>query len=156
MRRRRGTPTRAMPRREAGFALIEVVAAATIGGLSLAALLTVFTDGGARADYAAEKRLAAMVAQSALAAAGTDGPLVPGAVWNGFDQGLAWTVQVSQYAAGDRNSPAPPLLRIDTAVGRPGGSAALASLATLRLALPSPPVFNPDAPDGSTRRQVGR
>jgi len=137
---------------EAGFALIEVVAAATIGGLSLAALLTVFNDGGARTDYAAEKRVAALIAQSALASAGTDAPLFPGAAWSGFDQGFAWTVQVSEYAGGDRDGRVPPLLRIAARVGRPGGSAALASLSTLRLALPPPPVFDPDAPDGGPRR----
>jgi len=142
-----------MRRGEAGFALIEVVAAATIGGLSLAALLTVFNDGGARTDYAAEKRVAALVAQSALAGAGTEGPLFAGAAWSGFDQGFAWNVQVSEVIPGDRNGLVPPLLRIDVRVGRPSGSAALASLATLRLALPPPPVFDPDAPD---RQPVAR
>jgi len=141
-----------MRQREAGFALIEVVAAATIGGLSLAALLTVFNDGGARTDYAAEKRIAALVAQSALASAGTEGPLFPGATWSGSGQGFAWTVQVSEYAAGDRNSLVPPLLRVEALVGRPGGNAAMARLSTLRLTLPPPPVFDPDNPDGGPRQ----
>jgi len=142
-----------MHSREGGFALIEVVAAATIGGLSLAALLTVFNDGGARTDYAGEKRVATLVAQSALAGAGTEGPLFAGAAWAGFDQGFTWTVQVSEVIPGDRNGLVPPLLRIEARVGRPGGTAALASLATLRLALPPPPVFDPDAPD---RQPVAR
>lgn len=132
--------------REAGFSLIEVVTAAAIGGAALAALLTVFQDGGARTDYAAEKRVAALVAQSALSAAPTLGPLLPGAAWAGTDQGMAWRVAVSEHAPGDRDGRVPPLLRIDVAVGRPGGQAALASLSTLRLAVPPPPVFDPDAP----------
>lgn len=122
----------------AGFTLIEVAAALAVGAASVAALLQVFGEGGARADRAAASRLALMVAESVLAAAGAEGaPLAAGQAWTGAGQGLAWAVEVSDWpdAPVVRGIPAP-LHLVVTVLPAGGGGPVLARLATLRLPPP--------------------
>lgn len=138
--------------RAGGFTLIEVVMATLVGAGALAALLQIFGDGAVVAERATDRRIAVLVARSALDGAGADGPLFDGAGWGGADQGLVWGVTVSEWAPGTPDGAVPPLVRIIAQVARPGGPV-LARLETLRLALPPPPVFDADAPAAPAGRR---
>ncbi len=133
------------PARPRGFTLIEVAAALAIGAGALSVLLAAFVDGGRGVDRAGAQRLAVMVAQSALAAAGTEGPLAPGARWAGGAHGLAWLVEVEPWgearAATGRGPalPEPLLVQVTVAAGADGSGPVLARLATIRLSDPPPP-----------------
>lgn len=126
----------------AGFTLIEVAAAATIGAASIAALLQVFGDGAIRSNRAGQERLALMIAQSALEGAEGEGPLVPGAVRGGSGHGMTWRLDVGEYAttaATNRATDPLPEARLLTVTvqGGNGTGPVLARLATLRL-VPAP------------------
>jgi hypothetical protein len=117
----------------AGFTLIEVAAALGIAAGALVVLLQVFSDGGRRADRAAIERLAILTAETALAGAGTDGPLAAGARWSGVTPtGLGWLVEVGEWPAAEAGALSP--LHVVATVRAAGGEGAvLARLATLRL-----------------------
>lgn len=125
-----------------GFTLIEVAAALAIAAGALLVLLQVLGDGGRGADRAAVGRLALLTAESALAGAGVEGPLAPGARWGGVTpEGLAWGVEVSDWPGAGRAGPAP--LLVVASVGTAEG-AVLARLVTIRLA--PPPTVVEEAP----------
>lgn len=85
--------------------MIEVLVALTILGLVLGALLQVFS-GGLRNVAAAEQYvLAAVIADSKLAAVGREIPLEPGAESSGEEGRYAWTVEITPYETGEDAKP---------------------------------------------------
>lgn len=128
-------------RRAAGFTLIEVVVAFVLLSLVLATGFEVFTTGMRRAGDLDERARALSVAQSKLAAAGTEQPLKEGQFQGQSDDGkYRWTLAIARSAEGaqDPNMPlqsAYGLYRIDVSVAWRGGDGRdqTLSLATLEL-----------------------
>ena len=80
-----------------GFSLLEVLVAFTILAMLLAALFQVFS-GGLRAARAGESYTrATVIAQSRLAALGTEQPLREGVFSGTTDDAYGWRVTVSPY-----------------------------------------------------------
>lgn len=87
-----------MTARQAGFTLVEALAAFAILAVSLAAVYPLLGNGRAVED-AAVRRLAVLLAQSRLAAVGGgDLPLEDGVREGRFDNGWDWRVTVAPYA----------------------------------------------------------
>lgn len=115
-----------------GFTLIEVAAALAIAAGALVVLMHVFGDGGRLADRATLGRLALMTAESVLAGADAEVPLVAGARRQGRSaQGLAWTIAVDAWPEGGAGGVQP--LRVVATVHDADTGTELARLATLRL-----------------------
>lgn len=87
--------------RQAGFTLVEVLAAFAILTVSLAVVYPLL--GNARAiEDAATRRLATLLAQSRLAVVGGELALEDGVREGRFDNGWEWRVAVAPYAAPPR------------------------------------------------------
>ncbi len=82
---------------EAGFTLVEIVAALAILALSLSALLGVLSDGIARSGQAKEHAQAGSLAQSLLARVGTEIPIRQGTTTGEFPEGYRWRLQIEPY-----------------------------------------------------------
>ena len=82
---------------EAGFTLVEIVAALAILALSLGALFGVLSDGIGRAGHAEAHAQAGSLAQSLLARAGAEIPLQKGIMTGEFPQGYGWRLQMEPY-----------------------------------------------------------
>ena len=87
-------PTRAG--REAGFTIIEVLAAFVLLAVTLAAILQVFSAGLRDAQLADEYARALIIARSNLAAFTASEKLEEGTS-SGSDQGYAWTLSAAAY-----------------------------------------------------------
>lgn len=113
--------------RERGFVLVETLVSLIIVALVLGALFetVALTAGNARA--AADTRMALMVAESQIAAAGTAAPLTPG-TYGGVTDGYRWQVEIRP--AGGLAVPA---AELRVTAGTPANPA-LVRLTTLRLA----------------------
>jgi hypothetical protein len=85
------------PEREAGFTVVEVIAALTILAAALAVLLNVVSGSihlAGRAETVAE---ADALARSLLAKIGTELPLRDGLITGEADHGLRWQVDIEPY-----------------------------------------------------------
>jgi general secretion pathway protein I len=123
-------------RREAGFTLIETLAALAILSVALGVLLAVFGDGIRRQGRAEQLAMATLQAQSLLARVGMDIPLQAGAATGTLARGLHWRLNVDRYGnAGDRKAWPRAAYRVVVEVWPEEGSRGepLVRLATLRL-----------------------
>ncbi|MEO3430513.1 type II secretion system protein [Pelagibius sp. CAU 1746] len=93
-------------RREAGFTLMEVLVAFTIFALSFAAIMQIFSGGLRNATVADRALIALGHAESLLARAGTEQPLVEGVRSGGLPDGMTWRETVARYS--DATTPAVP------------------------------------------------
>ncbi len=82
---------------EAGFTLVEIVAALAILALSLSALLGVLSDGIGRAGQAEAYAEAGSLAQSLLARVGTEIPIREGITTGELAGGYRWRLQMEPY-----------------------------------------------------------
>ena len=112
-----------------GSIFIEALVASAILSLSLLTMLQAFHGTALRERTLADRRLAVLVAQSELAAVGSEIPPAPGTS-NGTDGPYAWTVAIAPAAGDDQVT----LLDVRVSVRLDGSSRELASLHTLRVA----------------------
>jgi general secretion pathway protein I len=90
---------------EAGFTLLEVVAALAILALLLGVLLGLLSDGLRRTGQAEAMAEAGSLAQSLLARVGTELPIQPGVTAGEFQNGARWRLQMEPYGdAADRRA----------------------------------------------------
>ena len=130
-----------LPReREKGFTLIEVVVAFALLSLILVTTFEIFSAGFARAAYLDDYSRALVVAQSRLAAAGTEETLKEGeARGESEDHRFQWMVTIKRSDEGTDPSKTPPsvyaLYRIDVTVAWRGSDAREHSLGLSTLGL---------------------
>lgn len=86
----------ASPVRQAGFTLLEVLAAFIVFALTLAALLQVFSSGLRDAQLADEYARATLIAQSRLSAFTAEEKISEGQS-SGFDAPFRWEVKAGEY-----------------------------------------------------------
>jgi general secretion pathway protein I len=82
---------------DAGFALIEVIAALAILALSLGVLLSAISDGIRRTGQAEKMAEAGSLAQSLLAKVGTELPVQQGQTAGELADGLRWRLRMEPY-----------------------------------------------------------
>jgi general secretion pathway protein I len=135
-----GAQRRCSNARQAGFTLIEVLAALAIAGLALGAAATIVRDGLFAHAVAGDVDTALALAREKIAAAGVTAPLHDGADQGVFADRFAWRLVVSRYDdAATPASAAQRLYRIAaTITWRDGGRGREVALATLRLAPDQP------------------
>ena len=92
---------------ESGFTLIEILVAFVIVALALGALLQVFATGLRSSSTAENYTMAALLAESKLAAMGIEEPLEESHRSGEFDNGFAWTTIVRPYGGGGGPTLAP-------------------------------------------------
>lgn len=85
--------------RARGFSLLEVLVAFSILALSLAVLMRIFSGSLNNATVARDQSAAIQIAQSLLAAAGTDSALVEGEQRGTHGEQFRWLLQVSPVEA---------------------------------------------------------
>lgn len=119
---------------ESGFTLIEVLVALTILSISMAVLLTIFTEGLDRSRETSNEAAARVLAQSLLAQARTAASL-KFSTSSGVSNGLIWRVQIVPYGtAQDRAAWQDNAAEIAATVSwRGSGGMRRISLSTLRL-----------------------
>jgi general secretion pathway protein I len=83
--------------KQAGFTLVEIVAALAILALSLSVLLQIISDGARRTDQAGRMAQAGLLAQSLLAKLGAELPLQPGETAGAFADGFRWRLRMEPY-----------------------------------------------------------
>jgi general secretion pathway protein I len=86
---------------QAGFSLLEVLVAFSILALSLGVLLRMFGGDGRLAGQAEEYSRAVVLAQSLLANAGVEAPLMPGQSNGTIDDQFDWVMTVTPFASPD-------------------------------------------------------
>ena len=117
---------------DAGSVFVESIIAAAIVAMALGATFQVIADGANRDQAVESRRAALLIAQSELAAVGSEIPLTSGQT-AGLAGDMVWRVEVSPYADGVDDSAAGALWRVAVSVQRRGGGADLAHLDSLRL-----------------------
>ena len=88
-------------RREAGFTLLEVLVAFAVLTISLGVLLRVFSGSVDRQNIVQDQKTALSLAESKLAALGSEIPLVDGTYDGVFDNGFGWSVEIAPYPESD-------------------------------------------------------
>jgi general secretion pathway protein I len=129
-------PDDLVERRDAGFTLIETLAALAILSIALGVLLAVFGDGIRRQGRAEQLAMATLQAQSLLARVGINIPLKAGVATGTLARGLHWRLQVDHYGdAGDRKAWPSEAYQVVVEVSSDNGNASepLVKLETLRL-----------------------
>ena len=122
-----------------GFTLLEVLVAFVILALSIGVIMTVFSSSLARGKESETRTVAALLAQSKLAAVGIEEPLSPGVREGRFDDTFAWRAAVEPYSDGLMADLPGGLIayRVTVTVSwRARNAWRQVSLATLRLAAP--------------------
>ncbi len=145
-RRRCTRPACARPgtrRAEAGFTLLEVVAAFAILALGLAMTMQIAAGGMRQARQAAEYTEASLLAQSLLDTVGVGERLEVGSASGEWEGGYGWTLEVAPYEASGEGElaaaqPSPVrLLELRLTVRwERGGNARESTFRTLRATLP--------------------
>jgi hypothetical protein len=115
-----------------GSVFVESVIAAAIVAMALGGAFQMIVDGVERGRDVQARRTALLLAQSELAAAGSEIPLQAGEE-AGVVGDLIWRVEVSPYSDGIDASAAGGLWRVAVSVRPRAGGEALARLETLRL-----------------------
>jgi general secretion pathway protein I len=83
--------------RQSGYTLIEVLVAFMILALALTVLMRIFSGGLRNVSVSSDYATATLIAESRLAAAGIDVPLVPGETSGTEGERFEWTVSVQDY-----------------------------------------------------------
>jgi general secretion pathway protein I len=83
--------------RQSGYSLIEVLVAFMILALALTVLMRIFSGGLRNVSVSSDYAVAALIAESRLAAAGIDIPLAPGEMSGTEGERFEWTVSVQDY-----------------------------------------------------------
>lgn len=83
--------------RQSGYTLIEVLVAFMILALALTVLMRIFSGGLRNVSVSSDYATATLIAESRLAAAGIDLPLVPGETSGTEGERFEWTVSVQDY-----------------------------------------------------------
>jgi hypothetical protein len=121
-----------MKRYQAGSALVEALIGTAIVALTVGTMFHAVSESAARNRMAEEKRFAALIAQSELAAVGPVIPIEPG-VASGVEAGLTWRIQIEPYAGPSVPSKAGQLMQVSVSVHNHRGRQLLA-LNTLAIA----------------------
>jgi general secretion pathway protein I len=138
----------AAARREAGFTLLEVVAAFAILAIGLGLAMQAATGAMQQSRQAAEHTRAALHARSVLDTLGVGEPLEEGSYGGEFEDGYSWAAEVGPFELAEEELPigfdpalgAVRLLRIDLLIEwERGGRSAQARFASLRAMLPERP-----------------
>lgn len=126
-----------MTGREKGFTLVEILVAMVVLAVAAVSLLQSFSGGLRASDSARQRGYAMLLAQSKMAAIGSELPLEPGSSTGRFDDRFAWTVEVSPDGDAapeeDAGAAAPPVTVMNVTVtvswppGNPAGSLQLTS-----------------------------
>jgi prepilin-type N-terminal cleavage/methylation domain-containing protein len=112
-------PSRALRGQHAhGFTLVEVVVAVVIAALCFSALAGVFATGTRSASVASELARASTLAQSLLATAGVDKPLVDGTESGSTADGLNWTVTIGEESSDSEDTPIKPTMMLKRVTAR--------------------------------------
>lgn len=141
-------------RHQAGFTLLEVIAAIVLLGVAFAALMKVAGASMALTRNASTHSAAAMWARSALDSAFVTTPIKPGHSAGRFDRQFAWQLDVSPWTSAragpdDGSNPLPTLAlyQLDLTVSWPArGGTNSAHFRTLRLGQAGPPDAGNGAP----------
>ncbi|HEX7816002.1 prepilin-type N-terminal cleavage/methylation domain-containing protein [Dyella sp.] len=120
--------------RQAGFSLIEIIAALLLLAIAFAALMQVAGGSIALTNNAADHAQAAMWARSLMDSAGVEQKLQPGTTSGNFDQQYRWRLQVAPYQVPDAgNNTASQVYKLDLDVYWGGARERSAHFSTLRL-----------------------
>jgi general secretion pathway protein I len=84
-------------RGQGGFTLLEVLVALSVLAISLGVLVPVFSGTLERQAALADQKTATALAESKLAAVGSEIPLTDGATDGKFDNGFTWHIEVGPY-----------------------------------------------------------
>lgn len=103
----------AAPRRQAGFTLLEVVAAFAILAIGLGLAMQAATGAMQQSRQAAEHTRAALHARSVLDTLGVGEPLEEGSYSGEFADGYSWSAEVGPYELSEEELP----LGFDPALG---------------------------------------
>lgn len=125
---RRGVATS----RDSGAIFVESLVAAAIVAMILVATFRVAVDGAAHARMVEQRRLALLVAQSELAAVGSEIPVAPGES-SGASGDMNWTVDITPYADESGASTAGALWQVSVAVRPRTERRAVVRIRSLRL-----------------------
>ena len=117
---------------DAGSVFVESIIAAAIVAMALGATFQVIADGAARDRSVESHRAALLIAQSELAAVGSEIPLTSGET-GGLAGDMVWRVEVSPYDDGVDGSAAGAMFKVAVTVQPRGGGPTLARLESLRL-----------------------
>jgi hypothetical protein len=120
---------------ERGSALIEAIVSSAIVAIVLGMAFQVIGETAARQRMDEQRRAAVLVAQSELAATGTEIPVQQGES-AGLSGPFAWRVAIEPYGGDVAPSTAGVLMRVTVAVSGRQGGPALVTLHSLRLAQP--------------------
>jgi general secretion pathway protein I len=118
---------------EAGFTLVEIIAAMAILALSLGGIFGVLSDGLRRTGQAEAMAQASALAQSLLARVGTELPVRLGTMSGDFSNGYRWRLEIAPYGdAGDSRAWTVAVYTVSAEVSGADGTPR-ARLSTLRL-----------------------
>ncbi len=120
-------------RGESGEVFIEALIAAAIVAMALGTTYQVMADSTARDRKAENVRRALLIAQSEMAAVGSEIPLESGRT-DGLAGDLMWRAEVSPYAAEGNADAAGALWKVSVSVRPRAGGPNLVALTSLRLA----------------------
>lgn len=122
-------------RRDRGFAFVEAIVAAAVVAAAAGLMFQILADGAARSRATDVKRMALLVAESRLAAMGSEIPLVPGAS-AGVESDFIWGTRISPYRVTPGDSEAGELVLVVVTVRPRNAAADAVVLRSLRLAPP--------------------
>lgn len=135
-------PNSRAPRgRDSGFTLLEVMVALAILAVAMGVILQLFSTGLKGGRLAERRAVAALLAQSKLAAVGVESPLEEGQSEGRFERDYRWRVAIAPYQEQGRETlpeggPAAYEVVVTVSWGDPDRAESSLSLATLRLAAP--------------------
>ena len=118
-----------------GFVFAEAMVALAVVAVAVGLLFAVLGDGLGRSRATAAARLALLLAQSRLAAVGTEIPVRAGTV-AGNEGAFVWHVDISPYRTGAARSPVGDLFLVEVTVRPRTASGGAVQLRSLRLAPP--------------------
>jgi hypothetical protein len=121
-----------MMKSDSGSVFIESMVAAAIVALSLAAMYRVIEDGAMRDRTVNAKQNALLIAQSELAAVGSEIPMAQG-MTSGTEGPYAWRVDISPSDTDGPASSAGPVWQVSVSVRPLDGGNAIVTLNSLAL-----------------------
>lgn len=109
-----------MTKAEKAFTLVEILVALVVLAVAAVPLLQSFAGGLRASDGARQQSYAMLLAQSKMAAVGTELPLEPGAIEGRFDNRFAWEVIIAAEAdAASQDAPGTEVMSVTVTVSWP-------------------------------------